>query len=658
MHLINRPFVHIVLIILLISLTYSNTITAPFEFDDVPNIADNLAIRNLLNFTDISNLDKSNILESVRPLLSTRYIGYLSFALNFAIHGLDVKGFHLVNITIHIINSVLVYVLLQLTYRTPCFQGRNTAVSADSRNFVAVFTALLFAAHPIQTQAVTYIVQRFTSLASLFYLLSLVTYVRFRLASRSSKYNYAFYMLSLALAIIAMKTKEFALLLPVMIALYEFAFFEGGLKKRILHLVPYALTISIIPLSLMGVSASYVSGTDGSVSRVDYLLTQFRVIMTYLRLLIFPVNQNLDYDYPIYRSLFAPEVFLSFLFLVSLLALGIWLYRNSNMGNRFNSWFLIASCGIIWFFISVAPESSIIPIKDVIFEHRMYLPSLGIFLAFVAVTEHLISKWQCKFNKIRNFAVLAMTILLTALSVTTYARNAIWSDEVLFSEDVAKKSPHKARPHYSLGLAYWNHGRIDEAVRAYKTVIKIEPAFSADVYNNLGLALRARGNEDEAIQQYKIALTINPLDPDVHFNLANTYINKNLIAEAVSEYEVSVKCKPDDPKTHYYLAIAYTKLGLIDDASKEYAIVIGLNPQDVAARNNLGNIYKSSGRLDDAMKEYLAALRIKPDFVEARYNLANTYLYLGRINEAKNEYKTTLEFKPDFIEARRQLEKL
>ncbi len=659
MHFLNRSFVHIALLAFVIVLIYSNTLTAPFEFDDTGNIVDNPAIRNIHYFFDTAQFEKLEILDSVRSILNTRYVGYLSFAANYAVHGLDVTGYHLVNILIHILNSVLLYLILQSTFRTPCFQNRNTAAfSADSRNFVALFTSLLFAVHPIQTQAVTFIVQRFASLAALFYLLSLLAYIRFRLDDSASIRRYLFYAVSLISTILAMKTKEFSLLLPLMIGLYEFTFFEGTTIRRLLHLIPYALTICIIPLS-MSVAASNMSGANINIMTWDnYLYTQFRVIVTYLRLLVFPVNQNVDYDYPIYRSFLVPEVVLSFLFLLSILSIGIWLFRISRDQNLESSpWYRLSSCGIFWFFITAAPESSVIPIKDVIFEHRMYLPSIGFFLAMTICIMLMFLRLGKRFLQTRKIMTLFMFLLVVIFSVTAYARNYVWKDSVKLWEDIVRKSPNKPLPRYNLGIAYADCGRLHDAINSYNEVIRINYAYSTDVYNNLGLAYLTVGEVDQAIRVLEY-ISRTSIDSDIHFNLANAYMAKGQADKAVVAYKTALQRRPNDANFHFYLGVAYAKLGLNNEAINEYATVVRLRPDDVAVRNNLGNMYKRVGRVEEAMSEYLNAIRRKPDFAEAHFNLGNTYAGLGRMQEARNEYRITLSLKPDFIQARQQLEKI
>jgi hypothetical protein len=187
-----------------------------------------------------------------------------------------------------------------------------------------------------------------------------------------------------------MKTKEIAFTLPLAIALYEFLFLRDSIKRRLLYLAPLLLTMLIIPLSILDADrpigefigeAGEAARVESGVSRLDYLLTESRVVVTYIRLLLLPINQNIDYDFPFYNSFFDPKVFLSFLLLVSIVGLGAFLLRCSRSSEPA---LRAVSFGIFWFFITLSVESSLIPIQDVIFEHRLYLPSVGVFLALAS----------------------------------------------------------------------------------------------------------------------------------------------------------------------------------------------------------------------------------------------------------------------------------
>ncbi|MEK6582508.1 MAG: tetratricopeptide repeat protein, partial [Nitrospirota bacterium] len=476
----------------------------------------------------------------------------------------------------------------------------------------ALFSALLFVAHPIQTQAVTYIVQRFTSLATFFYLLSLVMYIKFR--SQQSAIigqqklhaaRYTLYAVSFFSAILAMKTKEISFTLPIIIALYEFMFFEGNIKKRLLYLIPILLTMLIIPLSLIGTDKP-IGDVIGElretvqetkeIPRWSYFFTQFRVIVTYIRLLFLPINQNLDYDYPLFHSFFEPNVFLSFLFLLSICGLGVYLsYRSRHnltsppfanppsppfdkggMGGFPD--FRLISFGIFWFFITLSVESSIIPIRDIIFEHRLYLPVIGISMAFTSAVFYFVSRFTHYASRITHYVFsLLLPIVVIVLSIATYQRNTVWQDKMRLWGDVVKKSPNKARGHNNLGIAYDDKDIMDKAIEHYQIALRINQNY-AEAYNNLGNAYYKKGLADKAIEHYQIALRIKPEFVEAHNNIANAYDNKGMTDKAIEHYQIALKLKPDYAEIYNNIGIAYDNKGMTDMAIEHYQIALKLKP--------------------------------------------------------------------------------
>ncbi|MBI5675378.1 MAG: tetratricopeptide repeat protein [Nitrospirae bacterium] len=529
--LFHRPIVHLLAIACLVFLIYSNTFNAPFQFDDDPNIVDNPAIKDFHYFADPSSVARiDNLSKPLKPLFKTRYIGYLTFALNYRLHGLDVMGYHLVNIFIHIFNSLLLYWLITLTFRTPFFSvaGSPMTFPDGSRNLIALFTALFFAVHPIQTQAVTYIVQRFASLATLFYMLSLVMYIKWRELKEQQTKRYMpgiiLYAVSLLSAVLAMKTKEFAFTLPIVMAIYELMFFDGKIMKKTRYLIPFFLAVLVIPTALAdnGGSIAVLSGVNkedlniygerSSMSGGDYLFTQFRVIVTYIRLLFLPINQNIDYDYPIYSSFFDPAVVLSFLSLLSVIIAGIYLYRLSKRPERRDRcWLRLISFGIFWFFITLSPESGVIPIMDLIFEHRVYLPSVGFFMALTAAIGAGLARCENRGIYAKKVIVFVMLLVVIILSGATYTRNTVWQDNMSLWEDAAEKSPNKARPLHNIGLEYAKQRRTDEAIKAYQAALRLKPDYVACHYD-LGVAYIDKGRVDDAIREFQTILKIIPDD--------------------------------------------------------------------------------------------------------------------------------------------------
>ena len=645
---LRKPIAPLLLILVVGFCVYSNTFYVPFFFDDEPNIVKHPLIRDFRYFVDTPPLEGG----AIKDFFRTRYVGYFSFAINYALNGLDVTGYHVFNLLIHLANALLVYWLLILTFRTPFFAGHEGGDAGGvlgPPRVVALFAALLFVSHPVQTQAVTYVVQRFASLATLFYLLSLVMYIKWRLVSQAAGYRdregeqgrtgrsssrvqrYALYAVSLVSAVLGMKTKEVVFTLPIMTALYEFFFFRGKVKKRLLFVAPLSLTMLIVPLTLLGqkgalASARYVDeslkiGASQEISRWDYLLTQFRVVITYLRLLVFPVRQNFDYDYPVYHSFLVPAVFFSFLCVFLVLVLGIYLLlRSSRTEGSDRYWFRLAAFGIFWFFVTLSVESSVIPLADVIFEHRVYLPSVGFFVALLSAVEIAMNRLERRGFFVRKAAAAGLVLIVAALSVAAFARNAVWGNKVVFWADTAEKSPLKARPHLALGTALDEQGKLSEAFKEYEIALKLDPRDS-EPYKGMGNIYFKLGRFDEAIKGYRAALAIDPADRKAHNNLGYLYSLQGRIDEAVREYETALRADPGFVDARINLGIAYRLQGRLDDAIREYQTALLIDPSVADAHNNLGNVYFQQGHVDDAIREYQAALRLDPSHGDARRNL-------------------------------------
>ncbi|WP_235203342.1 tetratricopeptide repeat protein [Candidatus Magnetobacterium casense] len=604
------------------ALAYSNTLHGPFVFDDTHNIVDNPLIKDMRYFTDSHAVDGSTAGKGMKYFFRDRLFGFFTIAVNYTLGGLDVTGYHLFNITVHIINALLVYWLILLTLATPCH-----ATTDPRRSSIALLCALVFVSHPVQTQAVTYVIQRFASLATLCYLLALVLYVKSRL-TQFSVTRYATYVLSILSALAAMKTKEIAFTLPVIIVLFEAFFLGGNLRTRIVWLIPIALTMLVIPLSHVGgvdsasglATFDEVMRVESHTSRWQYLITQFRVLVTYIRLLLLPVNQNMDYDYPVYGTFLAPEVFVSAVFVLSLFALGIYLYRRwaidkTQNGRRVR----LVSFGIIWFFVTLSVESSIIPIRDVIFEHRLYLPSVGFITALTTACVIAAERFIGKTKGIA--ASLIACAIVISLSVATYKRNYIWQDATRLWEDTARKSPGKVRPHNSLGSLYMRAGRFDDAIREYQS-----------------------------------ALTINPNYAETHFNLGSVYAATGRQEEAIAAYQTAIGLSPGYADAYNNLGVVYDQQGRLDEAIAQYAIALRLAPNSAQVHNNIGKVYDSQGRYEEAISEFKVALELKPDYPMALNNLGNVYFKQGCFNEAVSRYTTALEIDPGFSLARQNLE--
>jgi len=590
------------LILLAGLLAYSNTFTVPFQFDDDVYVVNDPAIRDFRSFLHPGEITSGNTLSptgmpvTLRFAFMTRILSYLSLAVNYHLHGLNVTGYHVVNLLIHIFNAWLVYFILRQTFRHCTVRNRESANEVPGT--MAFLGALLFLCHPIQTQAVTYITSRFVLLASFFSLLSLAAYIRFRLAETKAK-RYLFMAASFLSLSAAMLTKEFTFTVPFMIAIYDFSFFPGTLRERLRALAPLALTLPIIPVLVfiqqgsMGALDSTmrtITAADASqISRLDYLLTQFRVIALYLRLLVLPIGQNVDHDIPVQHSLVAPAVLGSLLLLLVLLMLAGYAYFRSARNGGAPA-LRVFSFGIFWFFMAFSVESSIIPLGELCAEYRLYLPSVGMIMA---LTSLLIAATD-RFSLNRKAFYAAAAVLVMLLCTTTILRNRVWGSEITLWEDAARKSPGKVRPHQNLGLYYSMQGRLAEARNELQTAIRMDPR-NYELHNNLGIVYKQQGDFAGAIREYLLALQLEPADPMAHYNIGNIYLAQGNLSEAIREYQACLKIAADYDEAHNNLGIAYERSGQFEAAIMEFKRAIGLNPQNANARNNLALVMRKAG---------------------------------------------------------------
>ena len=651
-----KTYIHLLIIILVGFTAYSNTFDVPFTWDDTINITQNPFIANFGSFLDPKVANDSRFPPAVRDgSIVTRYMGFLSFALNYSFFGNDKYAYHAVNLCIHLINSIMVYFLVVLTFRSPFFCSAPPHSSDEqSRCLAGLFAALLFVSHPIQTQAVTYIVQRLASLATMFCLFSLVMYIKFRL-SGSVRVKAMLYALALISAVAAMITKEISFTLPVVVALYEFMFFKGTLRKRTAMLAPLLFTMSIIPTILLTIKGSFsairITPVD-PLSRYDYLITQFRVLITYLRLLIFPVDQNLDYDYPVYHSVSDPNVYLSLIFLLSLFAAAIFFLHRSRLQNPKSPYLRLIAFGILWFFITLTVESSIIPIEDVIFEHRLYLPSIGLICSFIA-SSLVMHQWLVhKIPSAARLVVPVLVLIVLILAGATYARNNVWRDTISLWEDVALKSPRKARVHSNLGVAYSEHlpPRNADAIREYQTAISLKPD-AIEPHINLGNEYRLLGKYDDATRELLYALERKPYHSLGHNNLGVVYVAKGQYDKAIISFNNAIKLDPDSADPHNNLGLVFERTGRIEEAVNEYRIAVKLNPAIINCLSNVGSSMIKGGKLNDAIRRYNIVLKLKSDMAPAHYNLALAYEKKGLYAHAIAEYKKAVGLEPKLHKA-------
>ncbi len=626
----HTDLVGLAIIILLGIIIYSNSFNCSFHFDDNIRIVNNASIRNLAD------------VKAWWGYYPTRPVGMFTFALNYHFNQLHVQYYHFINLVIHLINACLVWWLTQLIFSTPVL---NNHPIAGQKKIIAFFTALLFVSHPLATQSVTYIVQRLASMVAMFYLLSLALYVKARLTNKSKQFKYILFTGSLISAVLAMLTKENAFTLPLAIVLFEIFFLRT--KKNsiyfkdyrvIILLVAFLSAIIIIPLTsslsiFKPIRPSYW-GNAYTITSLNYLFTQFSVIVKYIQLLFLPINQNVDYDFPVSNNFFEIRTLLCFLVLLSLIILAIFLFKK----------YRIISFGILWFFLTLSIESSFIPISDVIFEHRTYLPSFGFFLILSSAVFVLPGK------KYQNIAIIVLVIITGANSVLTYARNKVWKNEITLWSDVISKTPNKTRPLYNLGVAYGNLGQWDKAITDYTKAIEIDPKFKS-AYSNRGIAYGNLRQLDKAIADCSKAIEIDPEFTDAYSNRGVSYGNFGQWDKAISDYSKAIEIDPKYAVAYANRGVAYFNLGQLDKAIADCSKAIEIDPKYAKAYYNRGNVNKNLKQWNKAITDYSSAIEINPDYIDAYVNRGVAFRNLGQWEKAIADYSRAIGIDPNSTDA-------
>jgi tetratricopeptide (TPR) repeat protein len=588
-------FVGLAIIILLGILIYSNSFICSFHFDDISRIVNNPGIRNLEDVKAWMNIYPS------RP------VAMFTFALNYHFNQMDVRYYHLVNLIIHLINACLVWWLTLLIFSSPAL--KNNPVIRHKKA-LAFFTALLFVSHPLATQSVTYIIQRMTSMAAMFYLLSLALYLKARTSDKKNRAKTLLFTGSLISAVLAMLTKENAFTLPFAIGLVELFFIKT--KKLAINFRDYRVIliiaallgiIIIIPLKFsFGIFKPIppMFGHEYTVTPLNYLFTQFSVIVKYIQLLFLPVNQKVDYDFPVSDTFFELRTLSCFVFLLVLIILAVLSFKR----------YRIISFGIFWFFLTLSVESGFIPINDMIYEHRTYLPSFGFFLILTSGLYLLL--W----NKHKYLAIAILVIIIGSDSYLTYQRNKVWKDEFSLWNDNVAKTPHLPRAFLNRGLVYGNLGQWDMAITDFSKALEIDPGYSGGYYNR-GVAYGNIGQWDKAITDFSNLIRIDPGFNDAYYNRGVAWNNLGQCDKAIADYSRAIEVNPHNAKAYCNRGTAYGSLGQWDKAITDYTRAIKSDPNFSMAYSNLGVAYSNLARWDKAIAEYSKAIELDPNNTKA-----------------------------------------
>jgi len=596
---------------------YRPAVSADFAFDDVTSIIDNPA----LHWETVSWDAFRGLFESVR--LPRRFVANLTFALNHVAGGLEPGGYHLVNILIHLLVGAALAVLISLYLRAHC-EPRD----AEYRLLVITLAVLAFLVHPLNTQAVTYVVQRMASLAALFALLSMAMY----LAGRTGMLRgpaIVWYVLAFLFFVLGLGTKENVAIVPVVLLTYEWCFHRDLWRDRLWRIWGGSrakraglsvLVLSIVMLAVAG-ALTWLGGNPirlfepwprRDFNGIERMLTQTRVHWLYLSQLVWPAlaRLNLDHDFSVSRGLLQPPSTLFALVSLALLIGGaVYLaVRRPQLGFP-----------LLAYFEFHAFESGPVSL-ELVFEHRMYLPMAMLAIAAAVMLYRLRSR-------VRIF-VLAMALGCVALLAgATRMRNETWSDSVALAYDIAQKSPEKPRAWSNLAGAYRRAERFAEAEDAFKKSLVLDPGQSK-AHFGLGSLYLEMGRAEEALAEFQRVLLIQPT------NTLAAY----LVGQALEDLG-----KSEEAFTYYMnLGQALALRGRAVEALEPLRRAVAMKATSSPAHNALGNAYLMADMKESAMQEYRVALEYDSDNVQALYNLATLLDEIGNTTDALPLYQRFL----------------
>jgi protein O-mannosyl-transferase len=622
---------------------YSRTFSVPLLFDDHYAIADNLTIRHW----STALWPPGDMTTGGRPILN------LSLAINYAISGTAVWSYHALNLAIHVLAGLTLFGIVRRTLvlggltramgdegrgrRTPPHLGTaacgDAALQADATLF-ACSVALLWTLHPLQTESVTYIVQRAESLMGLFYLLTLYCFIRG--AGANDRRHRAWYALSVAVCLLGMATKEVMISAPLIVLLYDRTFLAGSFREAWRRRWGLHVALAATWLLLLGLVAGAGWDRNGAfgiavgLSPWAYWLTQFEAVTRYLWLSVWP--HPLVFEYGTFWVNRPAEVARYALAVVGLaVAVLVALWRRPVPG------FLGAG-----FFVILAPTSIMPGRFQMIVEHRMYLP-LAAVTTLAAIGIHA---------AVRRQSWMAFAALALGLGLLTARRNEDYRSESIIWSDTVAKRPNNERAHNNLGFV-WSRmpGRLNDAVAQFEEALRLKPDY-AEAHNNLGSVWSEMpGRSNDAAAQFEEALRVRPGYAEAHNNLANAWATiPGRLNDAIIHYEAALRLKPDFVEAHFNLGLAWWRMpGRLNDAAAQFEAVLRLQPNDAGAHKNLGLVWsRMPGRLNDAAAQLEAVLRLQPDDAAAHKNLGLVWSRMpGRLNDAIAELEEALRLSPN-----------
>jgi protein O-mannosyl-transferase len=606
-----------VVIVLAVLAAYHGSFTGPFIFDDT-SIIDAHELRDPWSWRVLTG--------TTRPLVQ------LSFALNYAYGELDVVGYHVVNVAIHALAALGLYAIVA---RTLAGWPAGT-LWHDEAAELALAASLVWAVHPLQTESVTYVVQRAESLMALWYLTTLYAVVR----GATSRHRRPWFAAAIVACALGMVTKPVMVTAPIAVMLYDRVFLARSWRElwRSRGVLYLALAGTWLCLVLVVGRPNESAQTAGfamqDVSFWEFLRTQPGVVLHYLRLVVWPHPLVLDYGWPVAND--AVAIVAPTLVLAALGAVTAWAWKRCPSVG-----FLAVA-----FFLTLAPSSSVIPIRDLAFEHRMYLPLAPLAVLAVVGVRWVAGHWIRGRAAAERVALAVVAVLVIALTLTTIARNRDYASAITMWSDVVAKRPANARAQSNLGQSLDEAGRSADAIAPLEAAVRLNPGF-VDAHLNLGNALANQRRDDAAALHYAEALRLDPSTAKAHNSWGVVLRRQGKLAEAESHYRAALRLNPDLAEAENNLGVVLMDLGRIDEAREHYTRALELAPRYAEVASNFGNLLLREGKAAEAVPYYRRAIRISPAIAEVHLNLALALAATGQREEARAAVEEAVRLKPE-----------
>ncbi len=628
------------ILIVVIGLVYSNTFLNSFHFDDIPSILEKPWIRGLDKIPQFLN----------REGLFQRPLVILSFNINYAISEFEVWSYHLFNILLHAITTLLVYMFVQ---RVLSFLKDFSSESGISS--LSFFIAVVFALHPLNTQSVTYISSRSSIMVTAFYLVALILFFDgFKRWKQTGEKGWGYFICSGICFFLGGLSKEIIVTFPAMLFLFHYYFINRESPKAWFSTYSKWIFLLFIPLlAYVGYKQLFAGGllsaSNAYLKPGAWFLTQTSVVpFEYLRKMLFPFNMNIDIDFPVLDNWLQPANWMG------IAALGVFLFfwiRVSTCVSKFDEvGRRLAGFGIAWILLTLLPTSSFIPLLDVAVEHRTYLPMVGYAFIVAGCFSRLKAGFEdvspITFIPTKNLVNGCAVLILILFSLGVVTRNEDWKDEVTLWSDAKKKSPNLVRPYNNVGEAYDKLGKYDEAIAEFKEALKINPNYFFGL-NNLGNIYGKQRKLPEAIEYFKKALKQKPDYSPAHYNLARALHLSGKRKEAAESYRKSIKSNPYFEQAFYNLAYLAMELSLFDEALENFEKFLAMQPNHSKAHFGAGNAFMMKGQLDLALAEYRKSAQLDPSFAFPYLNIANIQMQTKNIPAAIENFEKALSINPN-----------